>query len=85
MATDDLGHTLSAVDYFSTSNDHVMVSDVYTKCTMTIYSWIGNLFAWLSLLGLGLLIAVACLKPNVNSKFGRMILPLRQIPPERRV
>lgn len=66
IATDNLGHTLSAVDYFNTSGGHVMVSQVYTKRTATIYSRIGNLFAWLCIFGLLLLILISFNKRNQN-------------------
>lgn len=66
IATDNLGHTLSAVDYFNTSNGHVMVSQVYTKSTTTIYTRIGSLFAWMCVVGFLLLIIVAFFKPREN-------------------
>lgn len=64
IATDNLGHTLSTVDYFNTSGGHVMVSQVYTKSITTIYARIVNLFAWLCIVGLLLLILTSFKKRN---------------------
>ncbi len=47
------GNTLSKLDFFTNSkNDNVMVSYVPVKGTTTVYSIIGDLFAWLAFVGL---------------------------------
>lgn len=45
LSTDYLGQTISSMDYFNT-DDKVMISQVPTKGTKTIYSVIGDVFAW---------------------------------------
>ena len=58
MTVDYEGHVLSASDYFTT-NLQVMVAYVPVQGVRTIYATIGDLFAWLSIVGLVMLIGVA--------------------------
>ena len=58
ISVDYEGHVLSASDYFRTGQQ-VMVASVPTQGVRTIYATIGDLFAWLSLAGLAVLIGVA--------------------------
>ena len=58
MTVDYEGHVLSASDYFTT-DPRVMVAYVPMQGARTIYATIGDLFAWLSLAGLVVLIGVA--------------------------
>lgn len=58
MAVDYEGQVLSASDYFTT-DPQVMVAYVPVQGVHTIYATIGDLFAWLSLAGLVVLIGVA--------------------------
>jgi apolipoprotein N-acyltransferase len=58
MTVDYEGHVLSASDYFTT-DPRVMVAYVPMQGVRTIYATIGDLFAWLSLAGLVVLIGVA--------------------------
>jgi apolipoprotein N-acyltransferase len=51
MAVDYEGHVLSASDYFATA-DQVMVAYVPMHGVHTIYATIGDLFAWLCIIGL---------------------------------
>jgi apolipoprotein N-acyltransferase len=51
LVTDPYGRTLAAVDHFTTS-ERVMVAQVPTQGVFTVYSFIGDLFAWLCVLGL---------------------------------
>lgn len=51
IVTDPYGRTLAAMDHF-TASDRTMVAQVPTKGVKTIYSVIGDLFGWLSVLGL---------------------------------
>jgi apolipoprotein N-acyltransferase len=58
MTVDYEGQVLAASDYF-TSDPQVMVAYVPVQGVRTIYATIGDLFAWLSLAGLVVLIGVA--------------------------
>lgn len=58
MAVDYEGHMLSASDYYTT-DPQVMVAYVPMQGVHTIYATIGDLFAWLSVAGLVVLIGVA--------------------------
>jgi apolipoprotein N-acyltransferase len=58
MTVDYEGHVLGASDYF-TSTPQVMVAYVPMQGVRTIYATIGDLFAWLSIAGLVVLIGVA--------------------------
>jgi apolipoprotein N-acyltransferase len=58
MTVDYEGHVLAASDYF-TPNPQVMVAYVPMQGVRTLYATIGDLFAWLSLAGLVVLIGVA--------------------------
>jgi len=57
MAVDYEGHVLSASDYFTT-NDRVMVAYVPVHGVRTIYATIGDLFAWLCIIGMVALIGL---------------------------
>jgi apolipoprotein N-acyltransferase len=50
QATDYQGNILASMDHFTT-DEHVMISQVPTKGVTTIYSQVGDLFAWLCLAG----------------------------------
>ena len=58
MAVDYEGHVLAATDFYST-DPQVMVAYVPMQGVHTIYATIGDLFAWLSIAGLFVLIGVA--------------------------
>lgn len=58
MTVDYEGHVLAASDYFTT-NPQVMIAYVPMQGVRTIYATIGDLFAWLSIAGLVVLIGVA--------------------------
>jgi apolipoprotein N-acyltransferase len=58
VAVDYEGHVLAATDFYST-DPQVMVAYVPMQGVHTIYATIGDLFAWLSIAGLVLLIGVA--------------------------
>jgi apolipoprotein N-acyltransferase len=53
-AFDYQGRRLAAMDHYQTA-DYAMVSQVPTRGVRTIYSRLGDWFAWLCLAGLGLL------------------------------
>jgi len=61
MTVDDEGHVLSASDY-STTDSQVMVAYVPVQGVRTIYATIGDLFAWLSIAGLVVLIGLALVR-----------------------
>ena len=58
MAVDYEGHVLAATDFYST-DPQVIVAYVPMQGVHTIYATIGDLFAWLSIAGLVVLIGVA--------------------------
>lgn len=58
VATDYQGRVLNRMDHYTTT-DHVMVSEVPTQGVTTIYSIVGDLFAWLSIMTLPLMITIA--------------------------
>ncbi len=61
VATDYQGRVLTTTNYF-TSEDKTMISYIPTKGVTTIYSRIGDVFAWLCIAGLiALLVWVAVL------------------------
>jgi len=61
MTVDYEGHVLSASDYFTTPSQ-VMVAYVPIQGVRTIYATIGDLFAWLSIAGLIVLIGIALVR-----------------------
>ncbi len=65
MAVDYEGRVLAAVDYFA-SGEQVMMAHVPVQGVTTIYSVIGDLFAWLSVAGLLGLIAWAVKRKQVS-------------------
>jgi apolipoprotein N-acyltransferase len=61
IAVDHEGNVLAASDYFAT-DQQVIVAYVPTQGVRTIYATVGDLFAWLSIAGLVVLIGVALLR-----------------------
>src|SRR5436305_2693388 len=61
IAVDYEGHVLAATDFYST-DPQVMVAYVPIQGVHTIYATIGDLFAWLSLAGLVVVIGVALVR-----------------------
>jgi len=51
MAVDYQGRVVASLDYF-TNNEQVMIADVSMKGVTTIYSQIGDFFAWCCIIGL---------------------------------
>lgn len=58
IAVDRTGRVLAQADYFQ-SDDHVMLAVVPTRGVKTLYTQVGDVFAWLCLVVLTLLISVA--------------------------
>lgn len=65
LSTDYLGDTISSMDFFNTE-DKVMLSHVPTKGTRTIYSLIGDFFAWICVGVFCILMACIILKKRNN-------------------
>lgn len=58
MATDPHGRVLAQVDHF-TSSERVMVAQVPTQAVSTLYPVVGDMFGWLSIVGVGVLVGWA--------------------------
>ena len=58
FAVDYHGRILASKDYFATSNE-IMYADVPMKGKKTIYPIIGDVFAWLCVLGFGAFIVLS--------------------------
>ena len=69
MTVDYEGHVLAASDYFTT-DPQVMVAYVPMQGVRTIYATIGDLFAWLSITGLVVLIGVALARRRKAGEVG---------------
>ena len=69
MTVDYEGHVLAASDFF-TSDPQVMVAYVPMQGVHTIYATIGDLFAWLSMAGLVVLIGVAIVRRRKAGEAG---------------
>ena len=69
MTVDYEGHVLSASDYYTTDSK-VMVASVPMQGVRTIYATIGDLFAWLSVAGLVVLIGVALARRRTAGEVG---------------
>jgi apolipoprotein N-acyltransferase len=61
IAADYCGRVIAEQNYF-TSKERVMLADMPVKSVSTIYSVIGDLFAWLCIIGLIILIVVAVIR-----------------------
>jgi len=60
VATDNRGRIISSLDYFS-GNEQIMYAEVPSRHSFTIYSRIGDAFAWLCIAGLVVLFFKAIL------------------------
>ena len=78
MAVDYEGHVLSASDYYTT-DPQVMVAYIPIQGVRTIYATIGNLFVWLSLAGLVVLVGVAFVRRPKAVEVGT-VEPLQRAP-----
>jgi apolipoprotein N-acyltransferase len=58
IATDPYGRTLATTNHFTTS-ERLMIAQVPTTGVTTVYSIIGNLFGWATVLGFPLLVCMA--------------------------
>jgi len=69
VAVDYEGHVLAATDFYTT-DPQLMVAYVPMQGVHTIYATIGDLFAWLSIAGLVVLIGVALARRRAASEAG---------------
>ena len=55
MAVDYCGRVRGMMDHYQTTGDRMLISEVPTQGTRTVYARVGDLFSWLALAGLALL------------------------------
>jgi apolipoprotein N-acyltransferase len=82
MAVDYEGHVLSASDYFTTDHQ-VMVAYVPMHGVRSIYATIGDLFAWLCIIGLLALTALAIIQSRKRQSAKAAAAPLPEPQPTR--
>ena len=75
IAVDYEGHVLSASDYFTT-DDQVMVAYVPIHGVRTIYATIGDLFAWLCIIGLLALTGLSIMQSRQHRSAAATAAPL---------
>lgn len=63
---DSCGRVIASQNY-ATSKERVMLADVPVQSVFTIYSVIGDLFAWLCVIGLIILIVTAVIRRKQKS------------------
>ena len=67
------GHQLAHMDQYQ-SSDLTMVAQIPTRGVPTLYSVLGNWFAWLNLITLLVLVLLAIFRPSVIERHSRAIL-----------
>ena len=82
MAVDYEGHVLSTSDYFTTDNQ-IMVAYVPMHGVHTIYATIGDLFAWLCMIGLLALTVLAIIQSRKRRSSAAAAAPLQEPQPTR--
>jgi apolipoprotein N-acyltransferase len=82
MAVDYEGHVISASDYFTTDNQ-IMVANVPMHGVRTIYAMIGDLFAWLCIIGLLALTGLAIIQSRKRRSAAEAAPPLPEPQPTR--
>ncbi|MFL5657183.1 MAG: nitrilase-related carbon-nitrogen hydrolase, partial [Ktedonobacteraceae bacterium] len=82
MTVDYEGRVLSASDYFTT-DDQVMVAYVPVHGVRTIYATIGDLFAWLCIIGLLALTGLAIMQSRKRPSAAAAATPLLEPQPTR--
>ena len=82
MAVDYEGRVLSASDYFTT-DQQVMVAYVPMHGVRTIYATIGDLFAWLCIIGLLALTGLAIMQSRKRRSAAEAAAPLPEPQPTR--
>ncbi len=66
LSSDYLGNTISSMDYFTT-DDKVLISNVPVRGVKTIYSYIGDLFSWICIILLIIIITLN-IKNEISNK-----------------
>lgn len=64
IATDYQGRVLAAMDHYQTRGDRALVAEVPIHGVRTLYSLLGDLFSWLCLAGLAVLLVAAVRRGN---------------------
>jgi apolipoprotein N-acyltransferase len=82
IAVDYEGRVLSASDYFTT-DQQVMVAYVPMHGVRTIYATIGDLFAWLCIIGLLALTGLAIIQSRTRQSGAAVAAPLPEPQPTR--
>ena len=82
MAVDYEGRVLSASDYFTTDNQ-IMVAYVPMHGVRTIYATIGDLFAWLCIIGLLALTGLAIVQSRKRRSAEAAAAPFQEPQPTR--
>ncbi|HLJ33157.1 MAG TPA: hypothetical protein VKU38_05880 [Ktedonobacteraceae bacterium] len=82
MTVDYEGHVLAASDYFTT-DQQVMVAYVPMHGVHTIYATIGDLFAWLCIIGLVALISLSIVQSRKRRSMAEAVAPLPEPQPAR--
>ena len=82
MTVDYEGRVLSASDYYTT-DDQVMVAYVPMHGVRTIYATIGDLFAWLCIIGLVALTGLAIIQSRKHRSAATAAAPLPEPQPTR--
>jgi apolipoprotein N-acyltransferase len=72
MTVDEEGRQLSATDYFTT-DQQTMIAYVPVKGTWTLYSLVGDLFAWLCIAGGLVLAGIGVWRTLIESKQARVV------------
>jgi apolipoprotein N-acyltransferase len=79
LAVDYQGRVLSASTY-ATTEHQIMVAYVPTRGTRTIYATIGDVFAWLCLIGLATVIGLTIRQPRTNPPIAPATTPSTTTP-----
>jgi apolipoprotein N-acyltransferase len=82
MAVDYEGHVLSSSDYFTT-NQQVLVANVPVHGARTIYAIIGDLLAWLCIIGLVAIIGLAIIQSRKHRTSATTAAPPPELQPTR--
>ena len=82
MAVDYEGHVISSSDYFA-SDQQVLVANVPVHGVHTIYAMIGDLFAWLCIIGLVALIGLAIIQSRKHRSAATTAAPPSELQPTR--
>ena len=82
MTVDYEGHVLAASDYFTT-DQQVMVAYVPMHGVRTIYATIGDLFAWLCIIGLVALTSLSIVQSRKRRSMAEAATPLPEPQPAR--